>query len=379
VDTGGTGGASTTFSSGRISGFGSVIVNGVRFDDSSATVRDDDDSPHLRDDLKLGMVVDIQSGDITPDSDGASVGIASQIVFVSEIKGPVGTVNPTAGTLTVMGQSVHADANTVFANVAGGLSSLQAGDPVEVFGFLDSVSNRFLASRIEKKTDLATYKLRGRVANLDTLNKTFRLSTATISYASIDSAQVPVLNNGQLVHVKLQTTVVNGVWTATKLSASARHVPDRARTEIEGFVTDFVSAASFKVNGVAVDAGGTRGAGVVFRDGTAAQLANGVRVEVKGTMSGDTLVAARVSFDDSGHGGGGHGDLEIELHGAMSSVMSGSGTFLLRGLTVHYDGSTVLERGTTASIRNGARVKVKATLISGSSDVQATKIEFRAD
>ena len=38
VDSGGTGAPATTFSSGRISGFGSIIVNGVHFDEATGTV-----------------------------------------------------------------------------------------------------------------------------------------------------------------------------------------------------------------------------------------------------------------------------------------------------------------------------------------------------
>jgi hypothetical protein len=47
-------------SEGVISGFGSVIVNGVRFDDSKAKVEDEDEeenSARSKDDLRLGMVV----------------------------------------------------------------------------------------------------------------------------------------------------------------------------------------------------------------------------------------------------------------------------------------------------------------------------------
>ena len=61
VGSGGTGG----FASGPISGFGSVIVNGVRFDDTFATVVDGDGTTRTRDDLRLGMTVDIDSGAIT--------------------------------------------------------------------------------------------------------------------------------------------------------------------------------------------------------------------------------------------------------------------------------------------------------------------------
>ena len=41
VESGGTGATPASFASGPITGFGSVIVNGVRFDDSKAVVTDD--------------------------------------------------------------------------------------------------------------------------------------------------------------------------------------------------------------------------------------------------------------------------------------------------------------------------------------------------
>ena len=55
VGTGGTGTISSTVSVGPISGFGSIIVAGVRFDDTTATVTDEDGTVRSRDDLKLGM------------------------------------------------------------------------------------------------------------------------------------------------------------------------------------------------------------------------------------------------------------------------------------------------------------------------------------
>ena len=48
-------GGSGAYSMGAISGFGSIIVNGVRHDDKSARVFDDDGAARRSDELKLGM------------------------------------------------------------------------------------------------------------------------------------------------------------------------------------------------------------------------------------------------------------------------------------------------------------------------------------
>lgn len=373
VDTGGTGGQMPlSFSSGSISGFGSVIVNGTRFDTTSSVVTDDDGQAHGADDLKLGMVVDVTAGPIASDASGNVSGAATAIQFHSEIKGPVQALDAAALTLTVLGQSVKVDANTVFAGITNGLAGLQVNDTVEVFAFFDAASGSYTATRIEKETGLGSYKLRGPIASLDSAAKTFMIGGAKIGYASAPS--VPSLSNGLVVKVMLQTTQQAGVWVATQVSTAAPHVPDHAESEVEGFVTDFASAASFKVDGVTVDASGSS---VRFPNGNVGQIANGVRLEVGGQYVNGVLVADKVEFNGSqGHGNGGHGDQEIELHGPVDSVSLASSTFVMRGITVHFDANTKFTGGTSASLAAGAKLQVKGNLISGSSDVLATEIQF---
>ena len=90
VDSGGTGGnASASYVSGPITGFGSVIVNEVRFDDSSASVSDAEGAPRSRDDLKLGMTINLRGSPITTDTSGSQSGNAASIVYASTILGPI--------------------------------------------------------------------------------------------------------------------------------------------------------------------------------------------------------------------------------------------------------------------------------------------------
>jgi len=82
----------------------------------------------------------------------------------------------------------------------------------------------------------------------------------------------------------------NGVLTADLLRDRDRDRisrPDGDGLEIEGYVADFVSIANFKVDGQAVNA-----ANAVIRNGTAADVANGAKVEAEGTMSNGVLVAS---------------------------------------------------------------------------------------
>ena len=68
---GGGGGASSptataqnSFSTGAISGFGSVIVNGVHWSDDASVEITLDDDKGIKDDLRVGMVVEIEGEDI---------------------------------------------------------------------------------------------------------------------------------------------------------------------------------------------------------------------------------------------------------------------------------------------------------------------------
>ena len=51
------GGGTGSLSVGPISGIGSIILNGVRYDDSLARVLNDDGELRNRNELKLGMIV----------------------------------------------------------------------------------------------------------------------------------------------------------------------------------------------------------------------------------------------------------------------------------------------------------------------------------
>jgi len=149
VESGGTGGnASASYVSGPITGFGSVIVGGVRFDDSTAAVTDAEGDVRSRDDLKLGMTINVRGTPIAGDGSSA----ATSIVVGSAIVGPVSAIDIGAATLTVLGQPVDVLTTTVFDESLGGaLAALSVGDVVEVYALLDTATRRYSATRIERK------------------------------------------------------------------------------------------------------------------------------------------------------------------------------------------------------------------------------------
>jgi len=147
--------------SGEVSGFGSIIVNGIEFSRSSdpdvspapIVSAFDNSSSSREDSLRVGMVVAV-SGSYDPVSGKGSY---SRIVFSPELRGPLdnGSVNPAAGKMQVMGRTVQVGAATVFDGVADldelGVRQGQ-GLELEVSGYLDS-SGMLHASRIGLKSN----------------------------------------------------------------------------------------------------------------------------------------------------------------------------------------------------------------------------------
>ncbi len=357
--------AATTYTQGAISGFGSVIVGGVRFDDSLATVADDDGNAKTRSDLKLGMMVEVDAGTVNR---SAATAAALAIRLGSEIVGPVGTIDTVASTVKVLGQTVLVTTSTIFdASLSGGLTALTAGAVVEVHGILDTANARIVATRIEPKAGALAFKLRGAITALDTTAKTFKINGEVISYASLPSGNVPPgLTNGQIVRVLLQTTKVGGVWVATGLRGGLRLPEARREAHVEGVITVFTTGTNFEINGLKVDA-----ANASFPDGTTG-IVLGAHVEVEGTVTGGVLVATKVEIEERHN----QGLREWELHGDMSNLSITDKTFALRGVTVWYGGTVEFRGGTAATLANGKRVEVKGVLSTDRTRLEARRISF---
>jgi len=358
----------TAFTQGTITGFGSVIVNGVRFDDSAATVTDDDGGIKTSSHLRLGMQVEVDSGLV--DASAASAR-ASAVRFGGRVTGPVSAVDTAAGTLTVLGQVVDVTTTTVFDDsLAGGPAALVTGAVVEVHGLADAATGHVIATRIEAEAGATAYKLRGSVAALDTTAKTFSIGGAAISYAGLADSAVPAtLANGVSLRVTLAITQRNGFWVAQSLGLKRGAPADGSAAHLRGAITAFSSANTFSVDGLAVDA-----STAAFPDGSAG-LALGVQVEVHGTVSNGVLVANRVSLESRHRG---DDDRRLELHGAITAVDATAKTFQLRGVTVSYAGAVTYERGTEAGLVVGAQVEVKGGVGSTRTQLAAVKIKFES-
>ena len=373
------GGGAASFTSGPITGFGSIIVNGIRYDDSSASISSDD-SAFKREDLRLGMVVAVQGGPVV---DGRST--ATRIVLSGELLGPIGSKG--VNSLVVLGQTVTINASTVFAGVAG-LDALIANDVVEVHGTADSANNSILASYVEKKAGVNDYRIQGRVTAHDANAKTFSIDTLKLNYSNTESKEVRVTPTvGTLVRVRLGTIAAIGVYPVIRIRK-----PEDAfnafngEVEFKGTITSFTDHTSFTVNDVPVTVSGVTNA--TYPEGTG-RIQAGAYVEVKGALVGGVLVATRVKLEDdvpAGNAGG-----EFELHGTISNAAASGagGSFKLTsssGVSVDVEWSSAPGQG-SVEFRNVSaadlfrpnppRVEVKGTLLNGNK-VKATRISLES-
>lgn len=367
VSSGGTG----SFTNGVIVGLGSIIVNGIRYDDSAAAVSNDSGSS-ANTSLKLGMVVTIKGSVITPASvqGGLATATASSIAYDSEWKGCIdaGSPNGNGRGFTMMGQTVNMLDSTVYEGTTQ--DQVATCRYVEVYGFLD-LKGSLQATRVEALSSKPDrYRLSGLISELTAT--TFKLGTAVILYSNADE-RPSTLKEGQLVRVSLKTTqTTGGQWIATRVRVldAASELSDDDKVELEGSVTAFTAGdTSFSVNGVPVNAS---------LIGVPPGLKLGVRVEVKGLVVNGLVVASDIELEDEQT----LRNQTYEFHGTISGLDTGNKTFVIRGYNVKYVESPSpkqttfdLKGKTLTEIQDRAvKLEVKAQL-DPSGQLVATKIE----
>jgi len=362
--------ANASFALGPITGYGSIVVNGVHFDERTASVTDDDGRAHASSDLKLGMVVEVAASAIDKSTLRAT---AQSVRFGAEVSGPVGSIDLAAGTFTVLGQTVVVSSTTLFDDsLAGGLAGLATGTVVEVHAQLNAATGQYQATRIEAQTGATSFKLRGAVSGLDTTAKTFSLGTAVVSYANIAAADLPAnLADGLKVRVKLSATQVNGQWVVTSVRSGVRKVEDQSDAHVRGTVSAVTSATLFSIDGVPVDAGAAS-----WPDGTSG-LVVGAHVEVEGTVTNGVLMATKVELEDK-HSADDDRN-KPEFSGAVSSLDLAAKTFKVQGRseTISYAAAVTYKNGTEADLANGTNVEVKGRVSADGNTVTASRIEFK--
>jgi hypothetical protein len=315
------GGALDVTSSGTITGFGSVFVNGVRYETENARIISaDDDSVILENPtnaqlqavLGVGQIITVR-GTRTDDSNG----VANTIRFDDELVGEITTVSTADGTFTVLGQTVSVTPDTIIDDsiieaVRGGAEipdDLRFGDLPETLdqlltaGMFVGVSgfpsqNGLEATRIEDVSNLVGVgggleaEVKGFVANLDDLLGQFDINGLTVSY---DASDLDAEDFGNL-------SLANGQFVEVHGTATSSTTIDASRIELEDdFVDDDFNSGEIEIEGVIqkVAPGVIVINGIEIRVNDVTPFSEGLRVEIKGTLQSDGSIVITRLQDES--------------------------------------------------------------------------------
>lgn len=319
---------------GRITGFGSIYVNGIHYNVDAAQFYRDGATASGQGAFVAGEFVTVTG---TVGSDGVN-GIAERVVFDSLLKGEVTAVSTDGNSLVVLGQTVQTDLLTVLHGFTQ-LGSLQLGNVLEVSGVRDAagvIQASSLALLADTPTGLAL-KLEGVVSGLQATEKTFRLGGLTVDYAtaSLGSLGDAGLVNGQYVQVEASSPVQGTRLVASKVSGKSRYPAHTgsSRLEIEGLISAVQDASHFTLAGQAVAVtASTRLVGLA-----AANLTIGRWVEVEGTVVAGVLQASEIVLRQA--------DAGIRLQGQITAIDTLAQTLTLQGETLHVDNASMLLSG----------------------------------
>lgn len=301
---GGTGG--TGVSTGSVTGFGSVVMNGTHYYTDNAISPGfrtkkiskgmDRSDAGDRDVFRVGMVVTVRhsSGDNN----------AAEIDYEPNLVGPIAAKVPGPdNVLQVLGHSVLLDNAALFA-------SLVQGDVVEVSGFVDN-SGRIRATFVDVPHPAPmTFGITGFISDVRPSDSggTFEIGplpigsgiTTTVSYIPGAIRDFPSgLANGIYVRIETRDTQpgsggIRADYVAPFVPRTA--FPEGATVDLDGLVTRIDHRSgnilSFELEGKAVQTDGV----TVFLGGTGTDIQPNVRVQVRGTEAGGVLSAVNIIF-----------------------------------------------------------------------------------
>ena len=365
VGSGGTG-ITPSVGVGSIDGFGSIVVNGVRYDIATAQTILSDVA-----ELKLGMTVRV-TGAVSADP---TQGTATVVVSEADLRGTVSGLSGGGATFTVTGVQVTTGATTVYAGGLMAASDLANGAAVQIHG-LPGEGGVLRATRVERLAAPQSPVLTGYVQNFDAHGHTFRIGSQQVNFAAADfPGDWPSTQLGNGVVVRVRAPAAAATLAATSIEPwNPTPLRDGTRLSLGGLVSDFTSLQALRIDGVPADVsaakvtgGGGPGPGGGPGSNTAlATLGTGARVEATGTMQAGVLVVTTLNVrqaaptvavpappdtDDSGY----------SARGPVGAFRSAA-DFKVQGQGVDAS-NAVFVGGTSADLGPGRKVLVTGSLV----------------
>lgn len=272
--------------SGSVTAFGSIWVNGMRFETSDATFLV---SGNLASEEAIlpGMVVTVEG---SVDAQGNAQ--AKKVVVDPLINGPitnVGRIGIPYSEITVLGQTVVIPEAVATAGV--GAASLTVGLDVSVNGLVRS-DGSILATRLTLREQTPFANVEGTVKSIDA--EQFRL---TLGALEVDYSNAQFINGnsdqlalGQRLKVESESALApDGVLTATYITRKDNASPKvpGSRLVWEGVIEAFTSVNSFMLNDLVVDASSAS-----VERGDSKQLGDGIRIMAAGKLNKHGVLVA---------------------------------------------------------------------------------------
>lgn len=295
---GGIGGTGYT-SSGTITAFGSVVVNGVTFDTTETNVfisgqEKGTGNQVILNYLNVGKVVLVEgTGNVETSS-----GIARRVMYSPNVVGPVSAaydIGQKIRIFKILGQTIVANSETIFNS--GSIESIREDNLLEVSGLVDDEGRiratyiRRITNSYEPGTDV---EVKGFIQNLDLANKTFQINDLHISYAQ---AQVLNLGGGGIeaglqVHVRGRIAENNHVSASEIRLAEENRIVNAEWADVEAFVTDFAAEDDFSVGLFRVRVQEN----ARFMNGERRDLRKGIKIRIRGKVMNKVMLAQIVAI-----------------------------------------------------------------------------------
>lgn len=321
-------------SRGVITGFGSVYVNGVKYETDDSEFEVDDDSTATQASLSIGQYVTVYG---TINADGTT-GTASKISYENEIQGPISNktpdgTDPSIGTMEILGIEILVNLDTRFDDNLT-FADFNDGDFAEISGFTTDAG--ITATYIEKEDD-TEIEIVGVVADLT--DSSFTVRGITINYDNTTEIDDDFnFANDAYVEVKgaldpLDNTAVK----AEKIEAEDDGKGDDDHEfEIQGVVSGWDDVTeTFMIGSIKIDASATN----LIKKPSSLDLGAdpAPEVEVEGHWLDGVLVAKEIEQKGK--------KIKIEATTAAADASAGTVTFNFHGtdIVVNVDSHTEME------------------------------------
>ena len=284
---------------GKITGFGSVHVNGGKFEIDTSTFIVDGNvlvGQAGQDQLAAGMVVQLSVETL----DGEFTNTALKVVYDDETEGPIETVplpdlSGNKKTFTILGNNFTVDqTTTIFSGTCfEGPGCIGKDDVVEISGFRTSATD-VVATYVEKKPATTEVEFKGNVSTPITLT-TFMLGSVTVTFDPTDlPSSGAVLTDGQAVEVKGTYLAVNSVDANDIEFEQEDFGDDVDDIDLQGIVLVYTGVNNFFIGSQHVDAS------TADFSPTSLKGMNllGMNIEVEGEIVDGTLIADEAEARD---------------------------------------------------------------------------------